>query len=308
MLRGIGCRSLADGMNVILIRPLSLAFFLLASIGAGTTSFDPDAALAQPPDRRDDVHPGIPNVGERVPIWPDQWPWSSIGRINIATMTQRNICTGSLVGPRTVITAAHCLFDGRLNQWIKPNEVHFVAGLSPGLKYSGHSLVSRYVVAPNFKMESEGRPPNYRDSSQSRLTPAILEMAKADWAVLILEDALNLKPIPVQAIRNAELPGSDAEKEIVLPGYGADRRELLAISRGCAAKTDVQELGPGSLAHTCDIAAGGSGSPVLLLQNHDATVIGIATAARIGLPHVPAHGGIGVSATEFEQAVSAAFR
>ena len=34
-------------LNVILIRPLSLAFFLLALIGAGTTSFDPDAALAQ---------------------------------------------------------------------------------------------------------------------------------------------------------------------------------------------------------------------------------------------------------------------
>ncbi len=289
----------------MLYRPrLSRAFLLLALIG-GTNCFDPDAALAQTLDRGNDAR----STRERAPIWPDQWPWSSIGRINIATTTRTGFCTGSLVGPRTVITAAHCMFDARLNQWIKPNVVHFVAGLSPGLKYSGHSTVSSYVVAPNFKAEAEGQPPNYRDTPQRRPTPVTLEMAKTDWAVLILEAALNLKPIPIQPIRNAELPGLDAEKEIVLPGYGADRSELLAISRGCAARTDVQELGPGSLAYTCDIAAGGSGSPVLLLQNGNATVIGIATAARIGLmPHVPAHGGIGVSAAEFEQAISAALQ
>ena len=296
-------------LNVALIRPLRRAFFLFALIGGGTTSFDSDVALAQTLDRRNDTRAAFQNTGERVPIWPDQWPCSSIGRINTAITTRRSFCTGSLVGPRTVITAAHCMFDDRLNQWIKPNSVHFVAGWSPGPKYSGHSIVSSYLVAPNFKVESEGQPPNYRDSSQRRPTPATPEMAKTDWAVLILEDTVNLKPIPVQAIRNAELPGLDAEKEIVLPGYGADRTELLAVSRACAAKTDVQELGPGSLAYTCDVAAGGSGSPILLLQNRNANVIGIATAARIGLmPHVPAHGGIGVSATEFEQAVSAALQ
>jgi protease YdgD len=262
--------------------------------------------MAQSFDRKNEALSGSLKAAERIPIWPDQWPWSSIGRINIAITTQRSICTGSLVGPRTVITAAHCLYDERLNQWIKPNVVHFVAGLSPGPKYAGHSAVLSYVVSPNFKMESAGLPPNYQYGLQRLPTPVTLAMAKTDWAILTLEDALNLRPIPVQPIRNAELPGSDAEKEIVLPGYGDDRRELLAISRDCVAKTDIQELGQGSLAHTCDIARGGSGSPVLLLQNGNAAVIGIATAARMQSLQTPAHGGIGVSATEFEQAVLSA--
>jgi protease YdgD len=242
--------------------------------------------------------------GERVPIVPDQWPWSSIGRINLATTTQRSMCTGTLVGPRTVITAAHCLFDLRLNQWVKPNVVHFVAGLSPGMKYSGQSAVSNYFVSPDFKLESEGQSPNFQSRGQPIRTPMTAVMAKHDWAVLTLEDSLNLKPIPIQAVKDADLPGSESEAEIVLPGYGADRRELLAISRGCRAKTDLPGPGQGSLAHTCAIALGGSGSPVLLLQKQAATVIGVATAARIGRPDMPVLGGIGVSATEFEQAVS----
>lgn len=294
--------------NAIQIRPLSKALLVLAVVGGGATILDRGAARAQIVDRLNEARSGLLNAGERVPIWPDQWPWSSIGRINIAITTQRSICTGSLVGPRVVITAAHCVFDERMNQWIKASGVHFVAGLSPGLKYSGHSAVSSYVVSPKFKTGLEDQRPDHRYTAQRKPLSTTVALAKTDWAVLILENALNLQPIPIQPTREAELPGSDTEKEIVLPGYGADRRELLAISRGCAVKTDVQEMGQGSLAHTCDIAAGGSGSPILLLQHRDAVVIGIATAARIGLPYVPAHGGIGVSATEFEQAVSAAPR
>jgi len=129
-------------------------------------------------------------------------------------------------------------------------------------------------------------------------------MAKHDWAVLTLEDNMNLKPVPIQPVQDADLPGSESETEIVLPGYGADRRELLAISRGCTAKTDLPGFGRGSLVHTCEIALGGSGSPVLLLQKQAATMIGIATAARIGRPDMPVRGGVGVSATEFEQTAS----
>jgi Flp pilus assembly protein TadD len=131
-------------------------------------------------------------------------------------------------------------------------------------------------------------------------------MAKHDWAVLTLEDSLTLKPVPIQSIPNADLPGSESEMEIVLPSYGADRPELLSISRGCTAKTDLAELGRGSLAFACEIVAGGSGSPIILLQKEAATVIGIATAAPIERRNLPVRGGIGVSATELEQAVSSA--
>ena len=261
------------------------------------------ASMAQSSDRNGQPSSRSLKSTERTPIWPDQWPWSSIGRINIAISTKRSICTGSLVGSRTVITAAHCLFDDRLKQWIKPNAVHFLAGLSPGVKYAGHSIVLSYTISPNFKMASEGRSPDYRYAGLIARPRAIRSMIKNDWAVLTLEHALNLKPIPIQPIRNAELPGSAVEKQIVLAGYGEDRPELLAISSGCAAKTDGQELGQGSLEFTCDIDFGGSGSPVLLLENGKAAIIGIANSARSQDHSQAAHGGAGASATQFEQAI-----
>jgi protease YdgD len=262
------------------------------------------AAMAQGGAPRNEAL-GSPKIAERLPIWPDRWPWSSVGRINIALSTKRTMCTGSLVGPRTVITAAHCLFDDTLHQWIKPNVVHFLAGLSPGAKFAGHSVVSSYIVSPNYKDRSEGQSPDFKLRNLRPPAPYDFDNLLSDWAILAVEDSLNLKPIPVQSMRNAILPGSDVEKEIVLPGYGADRPELLGIARGCMAKTDGQKYGQGSLEHTCDIARGNSGGPVLLMDGQNTTVIGIVTGSEATrLPSIPAHGGFGISATEFEQALA----
>jgi hypothetical protein len=107
-------------------------------------------------------------------------------------------------------------------------------------------------------------------------------------------------------MKNASLPESTAQ-EIVLPGYGADRTELLAISRGCSAVTDHPLLGDGYLMHSCQIAPGGSGSPILLLQDQDTALIGIATAGQELRPRQKTTlGGLGVSATQFADAILAA--
>jgi V8-like Glu-specific endopeptidase len=35
----------------------------------------------------------------RVQIHSDQWPWSSVGRINVIAGTARGLCTGTLIAP-----------------------------------------------------------------------------------------------------------------------------------------------------------------------------------------------------------------
>ena len=277
-------------MNALTRKRRLLGLALIGKLSAST-------ALAQqaPPSKyRSGVLSG---QDQRVPVAPNRWPWSSIGRLNVILGLKRIFCTGTLIGPRLVITAAHCLFDGKINAFVKPPSIHFVAAQDKD-KFAAHAVATGIVTSPNFRFRVQERP---------RWDQIALDMIKNDWAIVTLERSLPSAPIPVRVTPAAKLPEDTGNGEIALAGYGRDHAFVLSVHKGCRARTDAPAAG--LLLHTCDSMPGESGSPVLLFDGDKAWLVGIQTAISSDFaPQVGyrATAGHGVAASMFEEAARAA--
>ncbi|MDN3719670.1 trypsin-like serine protease [Roseibium salinum] len=73
--------------------------------------------------------PSISRAAELEVIDSTQAPWPSIGRVNVAGFRSTSMCTGTLIAPTVVLTAAHCLHDLRT---LKPFPADDVLFFSPG--------------------------------------------------------------------------------------------------------------------------------------------------------------------------------
>jgi protease YdgD len=93
--------------------------------------------------------PGIGARDQRVRLDPDRIPWRAIGKVQATSLNLRQTCTGTLVGPSAVLTAAHCVFNRRTQQNFPPGSLHFLIGYD-GSRYGGHAIGVKLETGPGY--------------------------------------------------------------------------------------------------------------------------------------------------------------
>lgn len=213
--------------------PIGIAVALMVASSVVAWARSPmDQAASLPTYGLDDRHV----IEDRGP------PWSAIGRVD---RRGGGFCSGTLIAPDQVLTAAHCLWDQRLGRWMTAEDLHFFAGYRLGGSVA-RSAVRAVRLHPDIDMDERGRP---RD-------------LVTDWAVLTLCEPVplsdGLQPLVLPSAGENFLLGQGSE--LIRAGYSQDRPHWPTF----VACRVVGRSGALLVLHGCDATFGESGAPFLV--------------------------------------------
>lgn len=164
--------------------------------------------------------------------------WEAVGRLTISGKT---MCTGALVAPDMVLTAAHCLYVPGTGKRVRADRITFQAGLQ-----NGQAKAERAVVSATAH-------PKYRHHIQGAA------QVGHDLAILMLD-----RPIGAEQVAPLAFEGRPEKGDILsVIAYTVGSRHDPQMAYPCQVVARRQA----TLVMNCEVDFGASGAPVFALQN-----------------------------------------